>query len=63
MFACGLNYDDLSTGIEPKKGEEDGKYIPISIRMQRTQVESQLKTTFFSSFLFLDKLHVMKNKC
>ncbi|XP_029977361.1 syntaxin-4 [Sphaeramia orbicularis] len=23
--------------IEPKKGEEDGKYIPINIRMQRTQ--------------------------
>lgn len=23
--------------IEPKKGEEDGKYIPINVRMQRTQ--------------------------
>ncbi|XP_049916363.1 syntaxin-4 isoform X2 [Epinephelus moara] len=23
--------------IEPKKGEDDGKYIPINIRMQRTQ--------------------------
>uniref|UniRef100_UPI0037E99894 syntaxin-4-like n=1 Tax=Semicossyphus pulcher TaxID=241346 RepID=UPI0037E99894 len=23
--------------IEPKKGDDDGKYIPISIRMQRTQ--------------------------
>uniref|UniRef100_A0A3Q3K1G9 t-SNARE coiled-coil homology domain-containing protein n=1 Tax=Monopterus albus TaxID=43700 RepID=A0A3Q3K1G9_MONAL len=23
--------------IEPKKGEEDGKYVPINIRMQRTQ--------------------------
>ncbi|KAF1373555.1 hypothetical protein PFLUV_G00240130 [Perca fluviatilis] len=23
--------------IEPKKGEEDGKYIPVNIRMQRTQ--------------------------
>ncbi|KAF7664976.1 hypothetical protein LDENG_00158800 [Lucifuga dentata] len=24
-------------GIEPKKGEDDGRYIPISIRMQRIQ--------------------------
>lgn len=31
-----INY--LSAGIESKKGEEDGKYIPINIRMQRTQV-------------------------
>ncbi|XP_078134614.1 syntaxin-4 [Sander vitreus] len=23
--------------IEPKKGEEDGKYIPVNVRMQRTQ--------------------------
>lgn len=23
--------------IEPKKGEEDGKYVPINVRMQRTQ--------------------------
>lgn len=30
----------LSTGIESKKGEEDGKYIPINVRMQRTQVDS-----------------------
>lgn len=30
----------LSSGIEPKKGEEDGKYIPINVRMQRTQVDS-----------------------
>lgn len=32
--------NDLSTGIESKKGEEDGKYIPINVRMQRTQVDS-----------------------
>ncbi|CAG00636.1 unnamed protein product, partial [Tetraodon nigroviridis] len=27
----------VSPGIEFKKGEEDGKYVPINIRMQRTQ--------------------------
>ncbi|XP_038592606.1 syntaxin-4-like isoform X2 [Micropterus salmoides] len=26
--------------IESKKGEEDGKYVPINVRMQRTQVDS-----------------------
>lgn len=30
----------LSTDIEPKKGEEDAKYVPINVRMQRTQVDS-----------------------
>lgn len=38
----GLNLFSLisqfSLGIEIKKGEEDGKYVPINIRMQRTQV-------------------------
>lgn len=28
----------FSSGIEPKKGEDDEKYVPINIRMQRTQV-------------------------
>lgn len=45
----GLTYGHLSTGVEPKKGEDDGKYIPINTRMQRTQVApetfcNQLKT-------------------
>lgn len=30
----------LCTGIERKKGEEDGNYIPVNVRMQRTQVEN-----------------------
>lgn len=38
MFSCA--------GIEPKKGDDDGKYISINVRMQRTQVSHE-------TFLFM----------
>lgn len=38
-FCSASNANDLHTGIESKKGDEDGKYIPINTRMQRTQVK------------------------
>ncbi|MEQ2214251.1 hypothetical protein XENOCAPTIV_027971 [Xenoophorus captivus] len=30
--------------IEPKKGDDDGKYIPINVRMQRTQAQTSGQT-------------------
>ncbi|KAI3365459.1 hypothetical protein L3Q82_010546 [Scortum barcoo] len=35
--AWASNIQRKLKSIEPKKGDEDGKYIPINIRMQRTQ--------------------------
>ena len=43
---AGLSHDGcsrsrthrFSSGIEPKKGDDNDKYIPINTRMQRTQV-------------------------
>lgn len=35
---CNIKLSCSVKGIEPKKTDEDGKYVPINLRMQRTQV-------------------------
>lgn len=49
LFAWITLVNHLPTDIEPKKGEEDAKYVPINVRMQRTQVDSLI-------FAFMRKL-------
>ena len=53
-----MTFSDVSKGIENKKGEEDGKYIPINVRMQRTQVTPENRLLFIFKRRYNLSLHL-----